>query len=87
MSFEVILLALLPSILYAFAGAITAHNNGDKINYALFSKTIALGLIAAGVMSQSTGDTMIAFTASGTFTYLVDKIINSVLVNRNLIKP
>ena len=71
------LLSFLPSFLYAIAGLIDAHNKGEKINYALFIKTILVGLVSAGLVSSQTADQVTAIASSTIFTIIIDQFVNS----------
>ena len=71
------LLAFLPSLLYAIAGLVSGHNNGEKINYALFIKTVVVGLVSAGFVSSQTADQITAIASSTIFTVIIDQLINS----------
>ena len=71
------LLTFSPSLLYGIAGLIDAHNKGEKINYALFIKTILVGLVSAGLVSSQTADQVTAIASSTIFTVIIDQLINS----------
>lgn len=70
------LIALLAVLLYASAGAVDGLRKGEKFNPALFGKTIALGLVADGVITQATSDALLTLLSTPFFTVLADNVIN-----------
>jgi hypothetical protein len=79
MSYSMIIMGILPSVLYALAGLIDAIRKKEQVQWALFWKTILVGAVASGIISSQTGDMLIQFTSTGLITYLCDKVLNAVL--------
>lgn len=71
-------LVFLPALLYAIAGLLDARKKGEDINWPLFVKTLVIGAVGAGLMSQSTGDIVVAFTGTTAFTLIVDSLTNAI---------
>lgn len=68
----------LPALLYAVAGLLDARKKGETINWPLFVKTLVIGAVGAGLMSQNTGDLVIAVSGSTAFTLIVDPLTNAI---------
>lgn len=79
MNYGMVALGVLPSVLYALAGLLDAIRNKEKVQWALFWKTIIIGVVTAGLITQQSGDMLVAFVSTGFITYICDKILNAVL--------
>lgn len=73
------LLLFLPSVLYAIAGIIDAHNKKEKISVPIFIKTLVLGALSAGFVSQAQADILTQFASSTLVMYIADRLINSLM--------
>ncbi len=74
-----ILICIILPIITAISGAWKAKQQGEKINWAIFTKTIIIGFITAGFITQATGDAIIAVMSTEIFTYVLDQLVNAVI--------
>lgn len=75
----IMLWAFIPSLLYSVAGVWDAKNKGEKIDWKIFGKTLIIGALSAGLISTTQAGTLEAFVSSGFVTYLLDKLVNSII--------
>jgi hypothetical protein len=79
LDFNTILISILLPILYAVSGAWEAQQVGEKIDWVIFGKTIFLGLVSAGILSQATADGLIQILGTAIVTKFLDKLANAIL--------
>ena len=70
-------LMMLPPILYAIGGLVDAHNKKEAINWLIFTKTILIGAVGCGIITQATMDLVLSPTAVMLWTYVFDKLFNA----------
>lgn len=74
-----VLLLFLPSVLYAVGGIIDAHNKKEEISFPIFIKTLVIGGISGGLISQAQADILTQLASSTVVMYIVDRLINSLI--------
>ena len=74
-----VFLAFLPSLLYAIGGIIDAHNKAEKIRPGVFIKTLIIGALSAGVISQTQADALTQLASTTVVTYILDKLVNALI--------
>lgn len=81
MAFDLVLIleCIILPILTAIGGVWQATQKGEKINWAIFVKTIIIGIIAAGLITQVEGDLIVAVASTEIVTVVLDQIVNAIL--------
>lgn len=81
MAFDIALIlgCLVLPILTAVSGLWKAKQNNEKIDWVIFVKTIILGVIATGVITQVEGDFIIAIASTEIVTVALDWLFNAIL--------
>lgn len=78
-SIEQAVINFLPILLYAVAGAWDGANKGEKVDYMTFAKTLIVGGVTAGLISQSNADLLTQVASSAVVGAFVDKLLNAVI--------
>ena len=74
-----VVLAFLPSVLYAVGGLIDARNKGEQIRPGVFLKTLIIGALSAGLISQTQADALTQLASTTVVMYIFDKLVNALL--------
>lgn len=81
MAFDLALIlgCIILPVLTAISGLWQAKEKGEKINWVIFIKTIVIGVIAAGLITQVEGDFIIAIASTEIVTVALDWLFNAIL--------
>lgn len=74
-----ILLCIIFPVLTAISGLWKAKEKGEKIDWLIFIKTIVIGVVAAGLITQETADALIAISSTEIVTVALDWLFNAIL--------
>lgn len=74
-----ILGCLVLPILTAISGLWKARQLGQKIDWVIFVKTIIIGIVATGVITQVEGDFIVAIASTEIVTVALDWLLNAIL--------
>lgn len=81
MAFDLALIlgCIILPILTAVSGAWQAKQKGETINWAIFVKTIIIGVITAGLITQVEGDLIVAIASTEIVTVALDWVVNAIV--------
>lgn len=66
-------------ILTAVSGLWKAKETGEKIDWVIFIKTIIIGIVTAGLITQVEADFIIAIASTEIVTVVLDWLFNAIL--------
>lgn len=74
-----ILACIILPIVTALSGLWQAKQKGEKVNWVIFIKTIIIGVVAAGFITQVQGDLIVSIASTEVVTYVLDQLLNAIL--------
>lgn len=74
-----ILSCIILPIITAVSGLWKAKEKGEKIDYVIFIKTIVIGIVTAGLITQVEADFIIAIASTEIVTVVLDWLVNAIL--------
>lgn len=66
-------------MLTAISGLWQAKEKGEKINWLIFVKTIVIGVVTAGLITQVEADFIVAIASTEIVTVALDWLFNAIL--------
>lgn len=81
MAFDLALIlgCIILPVLTAVSGVWVAKQKGEIVNWAIFVKTIIIGVIAAGLITQVEGDFIVAIASTEIVTVVFDWLVNAII--------
>lgn len=81
MAFDLALIlgCIILPVLTAVSGLWKARQLGQKIDWVIFIKTIVIGVIAAGLITQVEADFIVAIASTEIVTVALDWLVNAIL--------
>jgi len=74
-----LLVCIVLPIITAISGLWQAKQKGEIINWPIFAKTIVIGVVAAGFITSTQADLVVALVSTEVVTYALDQLVNAIV--------